>query len=106
MSTRLTDRNRHHDLSRALQLCRALALEALTLEELAVRFDCSTRTIRRTIYLLQASGVDIMSARGPQDQGEDLGEPFARPGELAKVYRLDPRAWTGALYLPMDGGVR
>jgi hypothetical protein len=102
----LPDHQRHNDLYRALQICRLIAREPLSLYELADRLDCSDRTIRRAIYMLQDAGVDVMSASSVGDDGDDIGSPFGRLEMHAKVYKLDPRAWAGMLYLPADGGAR
>jgi len=107
----ISDHARHNDLARALQICRLIAHEAHTLQELADRLQVHQRTIRRAIYMLQGAGLDIMTATSSTDEGDDLGQPFSRELEAAKLYKLDVRAWTGMLFLPADvrtadGGAR
>jgi AraC-like DNA-binding protein len=100
------DNDRHSELARAIQICRIIALESLTLHQIAARLGCSARTVRRALYALQSVGIDILSGREAchfeEDDDQD-DEPRPRVTMHAKAYRLDRRAWNGALYLPNDG---
>ena len=90
------DHERHHKLQRALQVCRLIAHEALTLREIAEGLRCSPRTVRRAIYALQASGVDILVGREAEDLEDEAAQtPRPRRFIYANAYRLDWRAWAG-----------
>lgn len=104
----ISDRERHNELSRALQICRLLAFRTLTLYQLAEELHCSPRTIRRAIYALTDAGIDILKGRDALEFDLEFEDRpgltrTAHPGWKAMAYRLDRRAWSGLLYLPDDG---
>jgi predicted DNA-binding transcriptional regulator YafY len=81
------DANRLSTLRMAVKVARGLTHQrALTLAELSHACQVHPRTIRRTISALRGVGIDIVQI----------------PTEPAPRYRLDHRAWAGALSLPAD----
>lgn len=91
------DQDRSRMLRQALELCRLLASEPLSLRQIAERMGFDRRMARRYVYALQLAGIDI-SIAGFDDE-TDLRDP-SEP--VAFRYRLDRRAWAALLWLPED----
>ena len=95
-----TDATRNRCLKVALQVCRLIATEALTLNEIAERLGCNHRTVRRYIYAIRDAGIDVQIVSAA-DLDQDLASTHVQLSP-AHRYRLETGAWAGALWLPSD----